>query len=98
MIRVQLPYHLRNLARVGSEVTVRVDGPVTPRAVLDAVEASYPVLKGAIRDHDTLARRPFVRFYACGQDFSLDSPEVLLPPEVGRGEEPFMVVGAIAGG
>ena len=82
MIRVQLPYHLRNLARVGSEVTVRVDGPVTPRAVLDAVEASYPVLKGAIRDHDTLARRPFVRFYACGQDFSLDSPEVLLPPEV----------------
>jgi sulfur-carrier protein len=98
MIRVQLPYHLRTLAQVGNEVTVQVDGPVTPRAVLDAVEATYPVLRGAIRDHDTLARRPFVRFYACGQDFSLDGPDVELPPDVARGVEPFLVVGAIAGG
>lgn len=98
MIRVQLPYHLRNLARVGTEVAVHVDGPVTPRTVLDAVEAAYPVLRGAIRDHDTLARRPFVRFYACGQDFSLDSPDAVLPPEIERGTEPFLVVGAIAGG
>jgi sulfur-carrier protein len=98
MIRVQLPYHLRTLAGVGSEVTVQVDGPVTPRAVLDAIEETYPVLKGAIRDHDTLARRPFVRFYACGQDFSLDGPDVELPSEVARGVEPFLVVGAIAGG
>jgi sulfur-carrier protein len=98
MIRVQLPYHLRNLARVGAEVMVQVDGPATPRTILDALEATYPVLRGAIRDHGTLARRPFVRFYACSEDFSLESPDVRLPAAVERGEEPFMVVGAIAGG
>jgi molybdopterin synthase sulfur carrier subunit len=98
MIRVQLPYHLRTLARVDGEVTVPVDGPVTPRAVLDALEEVYPVLRGAIRDHGTLARRPFVRFFACSQDFSLESPDVPLPREVESGEEPFLVVGAVAGG
>jgi hypothetical protein len=98
MIRVQLPYHLRTLARVDGEVAVQVNGPVTPRSVLDALEAAYPVLRGAIRDHGTLARRPFVRFFACAQDFSLDPPDVALPPEIARGEEPFLVVGAIAGG
>ena len=98
MIRVQLPYHLRNLARVTGEVSVQVDGPVTPRAVLDALESAHPVLRGAIRNRGTLERRPFVRFFACAQDFSLESPDVVLPPEVERGEEPFLVVGAIAGG
>ncbi|HYD54812.1 MAG TPA: MoaD/ThiS family protein [Gemmatimonadaceae bacterium] len=98
MIRVQLPYHLRTLARVGGEVMVAVDEPVTTRAVLDALEQAHPVLRGAIRDHGTLARRPFVRFYACGEDFSLESPDVALPAAVSRGEEPFLVVGAIAGG
>ena len=98
MIRVVLPYHLRTLVRVDEEVTVRVDGPVTPGSVLDAVEAEYPVLRGAIRDHGTLKRRPFLRFFAAGQDWSLESPDVALPPEVEEGKEPFMVVGAIAGG
>ena len=99
MIRVVLPYHLRNLARVGDEVRVEVaERPVTPRAVLDALEDAYPVLRGAIRDHGTLRRRPFVRFFASGRDFSLESAETALPPEVGEGKEPFLVVGAIAGG
>ena len=98
MIRVVLPYHLRNLVRVDEEVEVRVDGPVTPRAVLDALESEYPVLRGAIRDHGTLKRRPFLRFFAAGQDWSLESPDVSLPPEVEEGREPFMVVGAISGG
>ena len=98
MIRVVLPYHLRNLVRVDEEVTVRVDGPVTPRAVLDALESEYPVLRGAIRDHGTLQRRPFLRFFAAGQDWSLENPDVGLPAEVEEGKEPFMVVGAIAGG
>ena len=98
MIRVQLPYHLRTLARVDGEVTVQVEGPVTPRAVLDALEQAYPVLQGAIRNHGTLDRRPFVRFFACAQDYSLESPDLVLPPQVERGEEPFLVVGAIAGG
>jgi sulfur-carrier protein len=98
MIRVELPYHLRNLARVGVEVQVDVAGPVTQRAVLDALEASYPVLRGTIRDHVTLQRRPFLRFFACEQDLSHDEPDSLLPESVARGKEPFMVVGAIAGG
>ena len=98
MIRVVLPYHLRNLVRVDEEVTVHVDGPVTPRTVLDALESEYPVLRGAIRDHGTLQRRPFLRFFAAGQDWSLESPDVGLPAEVEEGKEPFMVVGAIAGG
>jgi sulfur-carrier protein len=98
MIRVELPYHLRNLARVGVEVEVDVAGPVTQRAVLDALEAQYPVLRGTIRDHVTLQRRPFLRFFACEQDLSHDEPDSLLPDSVARGKEPFMVVGAIAGG
>jgi hypothetical protein len=98
MIRVELPYHLRNLARVGVEVEVDVAGPVTQRAVLDALEARYPVLRGTIRDHVTLQRRPFLRFFACEQDLSHDEPDSLLPDSVARGKEPFMVVGAIAGG
>ena len=97
-VRVVLPYHLRNLARVGDEVAVRVDGAVTPRSVLDALEAEYPVLRGAIRDHGTLKRRPFVRFFASGRDYSLESPETALPAEIGEGKEAFLVVGAIAGG
>jgi sulfur-carrier protein len=98
MIRVELPYHLRNLARVGVEVEVDVAGPVTQRAILDALEARYPVLRGTIRDHVTLQRRPFLRFFACEQDLSHDEPDSLLPESVARGKEPFMVVGAIAGG
>jgi hypothetical protein len=98
MIRVELPYHLRNLARVGVEVQVDVAGPVTQRAVLDALEDRYPVLRGTIRDHVTLQRRPFLRFFACEQDLSHDEPDSLLPDPVARGKEPFMVVGAIAGG
>jgi len=98
MIRVELPYHLRNLANVGAEVQVDVSGEVTQRAVLDALEASYPVLRGTIRDHLTLQRRPFLRFFACEQDLSHDSPDTPLPESVARGKDPFMVVGAIAGG
>ncbi|GBD32404.1 hypothetical protein HRbin33_01368 [bacterium HR33] len=98
MIRVVLPYHLRNLAGVESEVTVEVDGEVTIAAVLDALEARYPVLKGTIRDHATGRRRPFLRFFACQHDFSQDSMEVLLPAEVVFGAEPFLVVGSLAGG
>ena len=98
MIRVELPYHLRNLACVGAEVQVDVSGEVTQRAVLDALEARYPVLRGTIRDHITLQRRPFLRFFACEQDLSHDSPDTPLPESVVRGKDPFMVVGAIAGG
>jgi hypothetical protein len=98
VIRIELPAHLRNLARVGNEVTVDVDGPVTVRAVLDALEASYPVLRGTIRDHVTHERRPFLRFFACEQDLSLEPPDAPLPPAVARGAEPFLVVGALAGG
>jgi hypothetical protein len=98
MIRVELPYHLRNLARVGAEVQIDVAGPVTQRAVLDALEERYPVLRGTIRDHVTLERRPFLRFFACEQDLSHEEPDSLLPDSVARGKEPFMVVGAIAGG
>ena len=98
MIRVELPYHLRNLARVGSEVQVDVSGPITQRSVLDALEDQYPVLRGTIRDHVTLQRRPFLRFYACEQDLSHDAPDTPLPEPVVSGKEPFMVIGAIAGG
>ena len=98
MIRVELPYHLRNLARVGSEVEIDVPGPVTQRKVLDALEDQYPMLRGTIRDHVTLQRRPFLRFYACEQDLSHDPPDTPLPDPVAQGKEPFMVIGAIAGG
>jgi molybdopterin synthase sulfur carrier subunit len=98
MIRVVLPFHLRNLARVEGEVELEVTGPVTIRAVLDAVEAKYPVLRGTIRDHGTMKRRPFVRFFACKEDLSLEPPETSLPEAVVNGTEPFLVVGAIAGG
>jgi molybdopterin synthase sulfur carrier subunit len=98
MIRVELPAHLRTLARVQGEVEVNVVGPVTQRAVLDALEASHPVLCGTIRKHGTLARRPFVRYFACGQDLSHDPADTVLPDAVARGEEPFIVLGAIAGG
>jgi len=98
MIRVVLPAHLRTLARVGEQVEVEVAGPVTQRSVLDALEARYPMLRGAIRDHVTLKRRPFVRFYACEQDLSHEEPDTPLPERVVRGEEPFMVIGAMAGG
>src|SRR6202051_5047264 len=98
MIRVVLPFHLRNLAHAGSEVTLEVEGPVTQRSVLDALEARYPMLRGAIRDHDTLQRRAFLRFFACAEDLSHESPDTLLPPEVAAGTEPFLIIGAIAGG
>lgn len=98
MIRVYLPAHLRTLARVGSEVQIAVDGPVTQRTVLDALEAAYPMLRGAIRDHSTMQRRPFVRFFACEEDLSHEPPDAPLPAAVAEGREPFMVVGAIAGG
>jgi molybdopterin synthase sulfur carrier subunit len=98
MIRVVLPPHLRTLAHAGSEVSVEVRGEITPRSVLDALEASYPMLRGTIRDHVTLERRPFLRFFACGEDWSLEPPDHPLPEAVARGTEPFLVIGAIAGG
>ena len=98
MIRVVLPQHLRTLARVDGEVQLQVEGPVTQRSVLDALEARYPVLRGTIRDHVTQRRRPFVRFFACEQDLSHESPDTPLPDPVASGAEPFFVVGAIAGG
>ena len=98
MIRVVLPVHLQTLARVGREVTLDVDGHVTQRVVLDALEAHYPVLRGTIRDHATQQRRAFVRFFACEQDVSHESPDAPLPAEVVSGAEPFMIVGAMAGG
>jgi hypothetical protein len=98
MIRVVLPHHLRTLAGVGREVTLDARGGVTQRSVLDALEASYPMLRGTIRDHVTQERRPFIRFFACEQDLSHESPDTALPSEVVSGQEPFIVVGAIAGG
>src|SRR3954449_8267456 len=98
MIRVVLPAHLRTLARVVGEVQLRVDGPATQGSLLDALEASYPMLRGTIRDHVTLRRRPFLRFFACEQDLSLEPPDAPLPDAVALGEEPLLVVGAIAGG
>jgi hypothetical protein len=98
VIRVVLPFHLRTLAQVGSEVQIEVEGPVTQRSVLDALEARYPVLCGTIRDHATQQRRPFLRFFACEQDLSLESPDAPLPEAVAKAAEPFLVIGAIAGG
>ena len=98
MIRVVLPAHLRTLAQVAGEVTLEIEGRITQRAVLDALEARYPMLRGAIRDHVTGRRRPFVRFFACEQDLSHESPDALLPEAVAIGAEPFLVVGAMAGG
>jgi hypothetical protein len=98
MIRVVLPYHLRNLARVEGEVQIEVGSPATLGAVLAALEAHYPVLRGTIRDHGTLRRRPFIRFFACKEDLSLEPPEFPLPDPVAKGAEPFLIVGAMAGG
>ena len=98
MIRVVLPYHLRNLAQAGSEVQIDVEGPVTVRSVLDALESRYPMLRGTVRDHDTLQRRPFLRFFACEQDLSHDPTDKPLPVRVASGEDPFIIIGAIAGG
>ncbi len=98
MIRVVLPFHLRNLARVDGEVQLEVAEPATVGAVLDALEARYPALQGTIRDHGTRKRRPFVRFFACQEDLSLEPPETPLPEAVTSGAEPFLIVGAMAGG
>ncbi len=98
MIRVVLPFHLKRLAQIDGEVQLEVEGPVTQRSVLDALEARYPMLCGTIRDHVTQQRRPFLRFFACEQDLSLESPDAPLPDEVAKGKEPFLVIGAIAGG
>ncbi len=98
MIRVELPAHLRTLARVDGEVALAVEGRVTQRAVLDALEATYPTLRGTIRDHVTQKRRPFLRFFACEQDISHDPPDTALPEPVASGKEPFLVIGALAGG
>jgi molybdopterin synthase sulfur carrier subunit len=98
MIRVMLPQHLRTLAHVGSEITLDVEGQPTQRAVLDALETRYPMLRGTIRDHDTQQRRPFLRFFACEEDLSHESPDAPLPEAVASGKEPFLIIGAIAGG
>ena len=98
MVRVVLPHHLRNLAKVGAEVTISVATPVTVDTILDALEATYPVLKGTIREHGTLKRRPFLRFFTCGEDFSAKPYDTVLPDGVASGMEAFLVVGAIAGG
>ena len=98
MIRVAIPYHLRTLARVSGEVTLVIEGPVTRSAILDALEARHPVLRGAIRDHTTKERRAFLRFFACEQDLTHEPPDAPLPEAVASGVEPFLVVGAMAGG
>jgi hypothetical protein len=98
MIRVVLPYHLRTLARVEGEVALRVDGAATQRSVLDALEARYPMLRGTIREHVTQRRRPFVRFFACERDLSHELPDAPVPDAVAEGAEPFLIVGATAGG
>ena len=98
MIRVIIPYHLKTLATVTGEVQLEVPAPVTLRAILDALEARYPMLRGSIRDHTTGKRRDFIRFYACEQDFSNDTPDTPLPDKIATGAEPFLVIGAIAGG
>ena len=97
-IRIRLPHHLRNLANVGSEVKVEVEGQATVRSALDALEGKFPMLRGTIRDHDTLQRRAYLRYFACGNDVSLESPDNLLPDKIVSGEEPLIVLGAIAGG
>ncbi len=98
MIQVILPQHLRTLARVSGKVALEVEGPVTQRSILNALEAKYPALRGTIRDHATQQRRPFIRFFACEEDWSDESPDAPLPDAVATGAEPFMIVGAMAGG
>ena len=98
MVRVMLPFHLRTLANVGSEVTLDVAAPVTQRSILDALEKRYPTLRGTVRDQGTQKRRPLVRFFACEEDVSHDEPDKLLPEKVASGAEPFFIIGAIAGG
>ncbi len=98
MIRVVLPHHLRTLARVGDEVQLQLDGAVTQRSVLDALEAKYPTLRGTIREHETQKRRPLVRFFVCGEDVSHEPPDSPLPDAIATGAEPFFIMGAIAGG
>ena len=98
MIRVALPFHLRNLGRIQGEVRLEVPPPVTIGAILDALEQRYPMLRGTIRDHGTLKRRPFVRFYVCREDYSQESPQTIVPDSVVQGTEPFLIVGAMAGG
>ncbi|HWF92225.1 MAG TPA: MoaD/ThiS family protein [Terriglobales bacterium] len=98
MIHIILPFHLRTLAHVGGDIELEVKTPVTQRSVLDALESRYPMLRGAIRDHDTLQRRPFLRFFACEEDLSHQSPDAPLPDAIASGKEPFIIIGAIAGG
>lgn len=98
MIRVILPHHLRKLARVGAEVQLEIDGPVTQRTVLDALEAEYPMLCGTIREHGTGKRRPLLRFFACESDVSHEAPDAPLPDAIAAGTEPFLIVGSVAGG
>jgi sulfur-carrier protein len=98
VIRVKLPTHLRNLANVSGEVQLEVEAPITQRSVLDALEAKYPMLRGTIRDHGTIKRRSLVRFFACEQDLTHESPDAPLPSPVAEGREPFLIVGAMAGG
>lgn len=98
MIRVVLPAHLKALARVGDEICLEVSGEVTARTILDALEATYPVLGGTIRDHGTQKRRPFLRYFACAEDISHDSPDIALPTAIADGREPFLIVGALSGG
>ena len=98
MIRVELPYHLRTLANIQGEVQLEVEGPVTQRSALDALEARYPMLRGTIRDHVTGQRRAFLRFYACEEDLSHEPPDTLLPAAVASGAEPYLIIGALAGG
>lgn len=98
MIRVVLPHHLRTLAKVGDEVHVDVNGSATVRTVIDEIEKRYPMLRGTIREHGTLKRRPLVRFFACGEDISHEPPDAPLPDAIAKGEEPFFIMGAIAGG
>jgi len=98
VIRLALPYHLRTLAKVAGEVELEIKGPATQRAMLDALEARYPMLSGTIRDHVSKERRPFLRFFACGEDLSFESADAPLPEKVASGQEPFLIVGAISGG
>ena len=97
-VRLELPYHLRTLARIEGQLQLEIAGPVTQRSVLDALEARYPMLRGTIRDYDTQQRRAFLRFFACNQDLSNESPDALLPEAVASGAEPYLVIGALAGG